>query len=240
MSPCALWRSTDALMNAVPSAPLSPSPSAHGDLKPPAIRAVFELADSLATAPALQARWMARAPHQPGLLLIDPSARWAQEILAALTDATGAEPERIRVLSAAGLRETATIDELHLPALPGRPDVVRHLRVRRLDPSAPSPALECLWRHTALAVLLVGNLDDEAASRWVLSACALSRKLGDAGPRWAVFMRAGADRELPADLQATWLGRMRFLTQPGALQHQGTAASIWNAVFRAWVTEPRG
>lgn len=228
-------RGTDALMIAVPSAPppLSGGPSAD------TLRPVFELADSAHTVTALQARWRARQAQQPGMLLIDPSARWATDILAALTDATGATVERIRVLSPVGLRETATIDELALPALPGRPDVVRHLRTRRLDPSSPSPALDCLWRHTALAVLLVGSMDDEAASRWVLGASALSRRLGAAGPRWAVFMRAGANRDLPQDLQDSWLSRMRFLTQPGAAQGMGSAASIWNAVFRAWVTEPR-
>ena len=193
----------------------------------------FELVDNEAMAASLDRRWS----HRPGLLLIDPAGRSAGAIVRALSDVTGAPPSRVRVLSPAGLREVATVDEVTLPEVAGRPDVVRYLRCRQLDPATPSPSLERLWQRTTMVALLTGALDSQETSRWVLNACVLANRLGATGPHWTVFTPTGAQRSLPADLQPAWMHRMSFLAQPPARQRDGSASALWNAIFRAWVAQ---
>lgn len=223
---------------------LQPSLS-RTDRRPPvpgdATRAVppvdSEWVDDDATASVWESRWPLGASQQSGLLLLDPAGCWAGSILRALAQATGEQPHRMRILAPTHLDEVATVDEIQLPSVRGRPDVVRHLRSARLAPALPSPSLERLWRHTGQVALMVGTLEPEEAARWVLSACALMNRLGHAGPSWTVFMRTAQADDVPAELKPAWMRRVRFLPQPGAAGQAASVSAVWNAIFRAWVSE---
>ena len=123
----------------------------------------LELVDSDFMVSALDTRWPvwtpgALDPLPPDLLLIDPLQRTAGPLMQALSGATGTALGRLRLLSPAGLREVARVEEIRLPAEPGLPSMVRLLHARRLPAGTPSPALERIWDRTRLAVLLAQGL----------------------------------------------------------------------------------
>lgn len=230
-----------AAMNPQPQAPQAPSSPASWPRVATPAASLVELVDNEAGAAALARRWQAAAGGGGSLLLIDPAGRWAGPILGALADATGREIRRLRLLSPAGLREQACIDELDLPPVPGRPTQVRHLHLRRFETLAPSPGIAQLWQHSAMVVVLAGALEAEAASRWLLSACVQASRLGAAGPRWVVFTPAGGQGHATAQgALPGWLQRMRFLPQPQATPGGSSTSAVWNAVFRAWVEAEGG
>jgi hypothetical protein len=228
----------------LPMASLRPSP-ARPVLPWPALAgtpASLDLVDNEAMCGALDSRWPACDPLQPGarrgLLLIDPAGRWADAIMGKLAAPASRPAQRIRLLSPSGLRKLATIDELSLPATGDQPTVVRHLRAHNLSPSHGSPGMTRLWQQSALVALLVGTLPSDTAARWVLSACAVAARLGPTGPRWAVFMPNGASEQPRAGTCPDWLAHMSFLAQPGAHAGEGSSAGIWAAVLESWAALP--
>jgi hypothetical protein len=211
---------------------------------PPA-QASLDLVDNDAMCGELDSRWSALDAQGPtassSLLLIDPAGRWADNIMHKLAGAAGQSAQRIRLLSPAGLRRQAVIDELGLhPGGDGvaSPAVLRHLRSSNLSPRHGSPGLDRLWRQTAMVALLVGTLPPDDAARWVLSACAVAARLGTGGPRWAVFMPNAAVQQPQRGHCPDWLAQMRFVAQPGAHSGEGSSSGVWQAILESWAALP--
>jgi hypothetical protein len=216
--------------------PLTSVPVArHADFR--SHTGALELVDTETMAAALDVRWQQRPGKRSGLLLIDPAGRWAGGIVTALSEATGSLPDRVRLLSPVGLREIATIDELHLPPVPGRPAVVRHLRARRLDVASPSPTLERLWRHTAQVALLLDTVGPDDLARWAVNTGTLAHRLGETGPRWSIFLPPGASQQHFNADSPDGLRRTHWLPQPNSTAPLASPSAVWNVVFRTWVDE---
>lgn len=205
----------------------------------------LDLVDNDEMCGLLDSRWQEleqSAPVTPrSLLLIDPAGRWADNIMRKLATQAVQPAQRIRLLSPAGLRRQAIIDELPLiidTRSINPPTVLRHLRSSNLSPRHGSPGLDRLWGQTAMVALLVGTLPPDDAARWVLSACAVAARLGSAGPRWAVFMPNAATRQPQPGDGPTWLAQMSFLAQPGAHSGEGSSTGVWNAILESWAALP--
>jgi hypothetical protein len=211
----------------------------------PVAQPSLDLIDNEEMCSALDSRWPVfdgpSAAACRSLLLIDPAGRWADTILLKQAAACGQTAQRIRLLSPAGLRRQAIIDELNLAPLAGNgtaPAVLRHLRSSNLSPRHGSPGLDRLWHQTAMVALLVGTLPSDDAARWVLSACAVAARLGKEGPRWAIFMPSAAVRQPQSGEGPDWLAHMSFLAQPGAHSGEGSSVGVWNAILESWAALP--
>lgn len=195
---------------------------------------MLELVDSDYMAAALDARWQPELAGCNDLVLIDPAGPKGLAVMNTLSETTGAPLSGVRVLSPAGLREVAVIDELRLPPAPGLPRSVRHLQTRRLQPETPSPALDRLWRQTRVGVMLLDHLSPELASYWLLSLSTLVRRLGDDGPNWAIFGPGPRLPPEPAPGGPAWMHKLHFqppLSPPG---RSASPSAVWNAIFQAW------
>jgi hypothetical protein len=194
----------------------------------------LELVDSDFMVSALDSRWPAWTPgalhpQPPDLLLIDPLQRTAGPLMQALSGATGTALGRLRLLSPAGLREVARVEEIRLPAEPGLPSMVRLLHARRLPAGTPSPALERIWDRTRLAVLLAQGLPPAEADRWQAQLHALAARRAARSPRWLWLGQPDGDH-LPAPSTGA-----RHQPLPAGAGPRDVGL-VWNTVLAAWST----
>ncbi len=192
----------------------------------------LELVDSDFMVSALDSRWPTWAPGTadrppPDLLLIDPLQRTAGPLMQALSGATGTALGRLRLLSPAGLREVARVEEIRLPTEPGLPAMVRLLHTRRLSSGSPSPALERIWDRTRLAVLLAQGLPAAEADRWHDQLQALCSRRHGQGPRWLWLGQPdGGHQPAPGT-------GIRHLPLPAGAGPRAVGL-VWNTVLAAW------
>lgn len=215
---------------ALPTRP--PLPSRRVPELRPEPSGALELVDSDFMVSALDSRWPtwtpgAVDPLPPDLLLIDPLQRTAGPLMQALSGATGTALGRLRLLSPAGLREVARVEEIRLPAEPGLPSMVRLLHARRLPVGMPSPALERIWDRTRLAVLLAQGLPPAEVDRWQAQLQDLATRRAGRGPRWLWLGQPDGDHR-PAPSKGT-----RHQALPAGAGPRAVGL-VWNTVLAAW------
>ncbi|MBK7615915.1 MAG: hypothetical protein KA375_05405 [Vitreoscilla sp.] len=201
----------------------------------PRAQPTLELVDTPAVARALDNYWQCDRDTRQSLLLIDPETRWAPAMMKRLLDQTEGDESRVRVMSPVGVRNLATVHELEMPQVPGRPKVLRSLECRQQHFLTCSPSVEKLFLHTDHVAMLLGDLPPHEASAWIRAAQFVAQKLGTQGPRWLLFVRYAAQEQLRGAAGATqWGRRLRFFTQPGGATHRASPGDMTAAVLEAW------